>query len=63
MVGGRDHHLSNLPLSPNSGLNGNHYDILESPPSSIAFSRLCHISRPVLIKGEFGGRSRQVSMR
>ncbi|KAI0254391.1 Clavaminate synthase-like protein [Lactifluus subvellereus] len=33
------------------GLNGGHYDILESPPSPVEFSRICHISRPVLIKG------------
>ncbi|KAI0003087.1 Clavaminate synthase-like protein [Russula compacta] len=33
------------------GLNGDHYDILESPPSPVEFSRICHISRPVLIKG------------
>ncbi len=35
------------------GLNGDHYDILESPPSAVEFSRLCHISRPVLIKGAY----------
>ncbi|KAH9999322.1 cupin-like domain-containing protein [Russula vinacea] len=33
------------------GLNGDHHDILESPPSPVEFSRICHISRPVLIKG------------
>ncbi|KAH8999275.1 cupin-like domain-containing protein [Lactarius akahatsu] len=32
-------------------LNGGHYDILESPPSPVEFSQICHISRPVLIKG------------
>ncbi|KAI0307323.1 Clavaminate synthase-like protein [Multifurca ochricompacta] len=33
------------------GLNGDHYDVLESPPSPLEFSRILHISRPVLIKG------------
>ncbi|KAI0269146.1 Clavaminate synthase-like protein [Gloeopeniophorella convolvens] len=32
-------------------LNGGHHDILESPPSPVEFARICHISRPVLIKG------------
>ena len=44
------------------GLNGGHYDTLESPPSPVEFSRICHISRPVLIKGEFRNHYR-VSMR
>jgi len=33
------------------GLNGDHTDILESPPSPVEFARICHISRPVLIRG------------
>lgn len=42
-------HISQL------GLNGDHYDILESPPSPVEFARICHVSRPVLIKGKPGG--------
>ncbi|KAJ7498918.1 cupin-like domain-containing protein [Mycena latifolia] len=32
-------------------LNGTHIDILEEPPTALEFSRLVHISRPVLIRG------------
>ncbi|KAF9462654.1 cupin-like domain-containing protein [Collybia nuda] len=32
-------------------LNGNHVEILHHPPSPVEFSRLAHISRPVIIKG------------
>ncbi|THV08551.1 Clavaminate synthase-like protein [Dendrothele bispora CBS 962.96] len=32
-------------------LNGLHVDVLEKPPTALEFSRLVHISRPVLIKG------------
>ncbi|KNZ79808.1 JmjC domain-containing protein E [Termitomyces sp. J132] len=31
--------------------NGDNIEILENPPSSLEFSRLVHISRPVVIKG------------
>ncbi|XP_006460104.1 hypothetical protein AGABI2DRAFT_117066 [Agaricus bisporus var. bisporus H97] len=31
-------------------LNGNHIQILDQPPSSLEFSRLIHIARPVIIK-------------
>ncbi|TFY56262.1 hypothetical protein EVJ58_g7747 [Rhodofomes roseus] len=31
-------------------LNGSHYDVLDELPSPLEFSRLIHISRPVLIK-------------
>ncbi|OBZ76726.1 JmjC domain-containing protein 7 [Grifola frondosa] len=31
-------------------LNGTHYDTLEGPPSSLDFSRLVHVARPVVIK-------------
>jgi hypothetical protein len=47
----------------NVGLNGDHYDILESPPSPVEFSRICHISRPVLIKGKFDGYSYRLCMK
>ncbi|KAF5370114.1 hypothetical protein D9758_001043 [Tetrapyrgos nigripes] len=33
-------------------LNGFHVDVLEKPPTPLEFSRLVHISRPVLIKGD-----------
>ena len=42
----------NMKYCTRLGLNGNHYDILESSPSPVEFSQICHISRPVLIKGE-----------
>ncbi|KAJ7904520.1 cupin-like domain-containing protein [Mycena olivaceomarginata] len=32
-------------------LNGSHIDVLEQPPTALEFSRLVHISRPVLIRG------------
>ncbi|OCH94076.1 Clavaminate synthase-like protein [Obba rivulosa] len=32
------------------GLNGTHYDVMETSPNALEFSRLVHISRPVLIK-------------
>ncbi|KAJ7129667.1 Clavaminate synthase-like protein [Mycena epipterygia] len=32
-------------------LNGSHIDVLEEPPTPLEFSRLVHISRPVLIRG------------
>ncbi|KAJ7682797.1 cupin-like domain-containing protein [Mycena polygramma] len=32
-------------------LNGDHIDVLERPPTALEFSRLVHISRPVLIRG------------
>ncbi|KAJ6539351.1 cupin-like domain-containing protein [Mycena capillaripes] len=32
-------------------LNGEHIDVLEHPPTALQFSRLVHISRPVLIRG------------
>ncbi|KAK7054280.1 hypothetical protein R3P38DRAFT_2856957, partial [Favolaschia claudopus] len=32
-------------------LNGDHIDVLEEPPTALEFSRLVHISRPVLIRG------------
>ncbi|KAJ7433849.1 cupin-like domain-containing protein [Mycena galericulata] len=32
-------------------LNGTHIDVLEEPPTALEFSRLVHISRPVLIRG------------
>ncbi|KAJ6515890.1 cupin-like domain-containing protein [Mycena sanguinolenta] len=32
-------------------LNGDHIDVLEQPPTALEFSRLVHISRPVLIRG------------
>ncbi|KAF8195886.1 cupin-like domain-containing protein [Mycena galopus ATCC 62051] len=32
-------------------LNGGHIDVLEQPPTALEFSRLVHISRPVLIRG------------
>ncbi|KAJ7047368.1 Clavaminate synthase-like protein [Mycena alexandri] len=32
-------------------LNGNHIDVLDEPPTALEFSRLAHISRPVLIRG------------
>jgi len=32
-------------------LNGSTIEILEEPPSAIEFSRLVHVSRPVVIKG------------
>ncbi|KAJ6613440.1 Clavaminate synthase-like protein [Mycena sp. CBHHK59/15] len=32
-------------------LNGTHIEILEEPPTALEFSRLVHISRPVVIKG------------
>ncbi|RDB22522.1 JmjC domain-containing protein 7 [Hypsizygus marmoreus] len=31
--------------------NGDHIEVLETPPSALHFSRLVHISRPVVIKG------------
>lgn len=37
----------NLPIE----LNGNHVETLQEPPSAVEFSRLVHISRPVIIKG------------
>ncbi|KAI0045304.1 Clavaminate synthase-like protein [Auriscalpium vulgare] len=33
------------------GMNGGHYETLNSSPSAVEFSRICHISRPVLVKG------------
>ncbi|ETW83951.1 hypothetical protein HETIRDRAFT_123667 [Heterobasidion irregulare TC 32-1] len=33
-------------------MNGVHHDILEAPPSALEFSRLWHISRPVVIRGK-----------
>ncbi|KAI0314457.1 Clavaminate synthase-like protein [Amylostereum chailletii] len=33
------------------GLNGTQYKTLQSPPSAVEFSRISHISRPVLIQG------------
>jgi len=32
-------------------LNGSTIEVLEKPPSPLEFSRLVHISRPVIIKG------------
>ncbi|KAH7914350.1 cupin-like domain-containing protein [Hygrophoropsis aurantiaca] len=32
-------------------MNGSHIEILDAPPTPIEFSRLIHISRPVVIKG------------
>lgn len=32
-------------------LNGSGIEVLEKPPSPLEFSRLVHISRPVIIKG------------
>ncbi|KAJ7700096.1 Clavaminate synthase-like protein [Mycena rosella] len=32
-------------------LNGTHIEVLEEPPTALEFSRLVHISRPVLIRG------------
>ncbi|KAF9451730.1 Clavaminate synthase-like protein [Macrolepiota fuliginosa MF-IS2] len=32
-------------------LNGSHIEILDQPPTALEFSRLIHISRPVIIKG------------
>ncbi|KAI9466852.1 cupin-like domain-containing protein [Lactarius psammicola] len=40
-----------MKSSSRLGLNGSHYDTLESPPSPVEFSQICRISRPVLIKG------------
>ena len=34
-------------------LNGTHIETLEEPPSPTEFMRLVHISRPVVIKGNF----------
>ncbi|KAI0068847.1 Clavaminate synthase-like protein [Artomyces pyxidatus] len=33
------------------GMNGSHVETLQAAPSPLEFSRICHISRPVLIKG------------
>ncbi|KAA1466374.1 Clavaminate synthase-like protein [Dentipellis sp. KUC8613] len=40
-------------------MNGSYYDTLDSPPTPLEFSRICHISRPVLIKGCDVSRTRQ----
>lgn len=37
-----------------SDLNGTYYDVLDLPPSSLRFSQLVHIARPVLIRSEIG---------
>ena len=34
-------------------LNGDTIEVLGEPPTAIEFSRLVHISRPVVIKGAF----------
>lgn len=61
-VGERESHLRRAIASATYisclGLNGGHYDTLDSPPSPVEFSRICHISRPVLIKGEFSNHYR-----
>jgi hypothetical protein len=33
-------------------LNGGHIEILQQPPTALEFSRLMHISRPVIIRGK-----------
>lgn len=38
-------------LSNYVDLNGSHFDVLDEPPTPLEFSRISHISRPVLIKG------------
>lgn len=32
-------------------LNGNHIQTLDQPPTALEFSRLIHITRPVIING------------
>ena len=43
------YHISKLVVT--SELNGTYYDTLDRPPTSIEFSQLVNIARPVLIKG------------
>ena len=38
-------------LLKNVDLNGDTIEVLDEPPTAIEFSRLVHISRPVVIKG------------
>lgn len=33
-------------------LNGSHIETLDRPPTALEFSRLIHVSRPVIIKGK-----------
>ena len=40
-----------IPLREHVDLNGSHIETLEMPPTALEFSRLVHISRPVIIKG------------
>lgn len=40
-------------LSPSPEMNGTQHDILEGLPTSLEFSKLVHISRPVLIKSMY----------
>ena len=35
-----------------SDLNGSYIETLDAPPSALEFSRLVHVSRPVVIKGQ-----------
>ena len=35
-----------------SDLNGSYIETLDVPPSALEFSRLVHVSRPVVIKGQ-----------
>ena len=32
-------------------LNGSYVEILEKPPTALEFSRIIHVSRPIVIKG------------
>ena len=40
-----------IHLREHVDLNGSHIETLDNPPTALEFSRLIHISRPVIIKG------------